>query len=165
MADPRVIIADAGPLIALSRGDALPLLNALFGQVWMTDTVRDEICSGGVFPGQGAILAALSAGMLTSVAVDMTHWQPHHPGVDEGEASAITLAERMGGALLVIDDRLGRLEAQSRKLPVIGTAAIIGLAKKQDLIPHAGPLLRALQANGYFLGEAVVREILDRVGE
>ena len=39
----RVVIADAGPLIALARIEALHLLRQLFGRVSVTTTVRDEI--------------------------------------------------------------------------------------------------------------------------
>ena len=39
----RVVIADAGPLIALARIEALYLLRQLFGRVCITTTVRDEI--------------------------------------------------------------------------------------------------------------------------
>jgi predicted nucleic acid-binding protein len=39
----RVVIADAGPLIALARIDSLALLHALFGRVYITTQVRDEI--------------------------------------------------------------------------------------------------------------------------
>ncbi len=39
----RVVIADAGPLIALARIDSIALLRRLFGRVCITETVRDEI--------------------------------------------------------------------------------------------------------------------------
>lgn len=170
MAQQRVVIADAGPLIAFSRVGALHVLPSLFGEVWITDAVREEVCTAGVFPGQDAILAALSAGSLRSVAVDASHWHPRFAGVDPGEASAIALAESLmltsgTRALLIVDDRLGRLEACARGVPIIGTAAVVGLAKTRGLIPRADDVLRAMQAKGYFLGNAVVRAILDRVGE
>jgi predicted nucleic acid-binding protein len=170
MAEERVVIADAGPLIALSRVRALPLLSQLFGEVWIPEAVRGEVCDAGFFTGQDQIVAALSAGTLRCVAVDRTHWQPRFAGVDAGEANAIALAESViatagGRALLIVDDRLGRLEAQARGLPIIGTAAVVGLAKTRGLIPRADEVLRAMQANGYFLGTAVLRAILDRVGE
>jgi predicted nucleic acid-binding protein len=100
----------------------------------------------------------------------MAHWQPRFAGIDPGEASAIALAESIMATtetrtLLIVDDRLGRLEAQARGLPIIGTAAVVGLAKTRGLIPRADDVLHAMQANGYFLGNAVVRAILDRVGE
>ncbi|SBT04415.1 conserved hypothetical protein [Candidatus Accumulibacter aalborgensis] len=138
--------------------------------MWITDAVRKEVCDTGAFPEQDLILAALSAGELRSVAVDMAHWQPRFAGIDPGEASAIALAEAVNATaemrvLLIVDDRLGRLEAQARGLAIIGTAALVGLAKTRGLIPRADVVLRAMQANGYFLGNAVVRAILDRVGE
>lgn len=170
MAEQRVVIADAGPLIAFSRVGAMHVLPSLFGEVWITDAVRQEACNAGVFPGQDLILASLSEGSLRSVAVDMAHWQPRFAGIDPGEASAIALAESIMATaetrtLLIVDDRLGRLEAQARGLPIIGTAAVVGLAKTRGLIPRADDVLRAMQAKGYFLGHAVVRAILDRVGE
>lgn len=168
MVEPQVVIADAGPLIAFSRVGALHVLSSLFGEVSITNTVRQEVSDAGVFPGQDLILAALATGVVRCVAVDMTNWQPRFAGIDPGEASAIALAESVlatAKALLIVDDRLGRLEAQARGLPIIGTAAVVGLAKTRGLIPRADEVLHAMQANGYFLGHAVIRAILDRVGE
>jgi predicted nucleic acid-binding protein len=62
MAEQRVVIADAGPLIAVSRVGVLHLLPSMFGEVWITDAVRKEVCDAGAFPGQDLILAALSVG-------------------------------------------------------------------------------------------------------
>ncbi len=39
----RVVIADAGPLLALARIEALHLLRQFFGRVCITRTVCDEI--------------------------------------------------------------------------------------------------------------------------
>jgi len=39
----KTVIADAGPIIALSRIDKLELLKQIFQQVVITETVRDEI--------------------------------------------------------------------------------------------------------------------------
>ena len=47
-------------------------------------------------------------------------------------------AARMAGKPL--DDRAGRLEARSHGLALIGSAAVIGLAKTEGLIPAARPL-------------------------
>jgi predicted nucleic acid-binding protein len=169
MAEQRVVIADAGPLIALSRVGALDILASLFGEVWITEAVHQEVCHAGVFPGQDLIHAALSAGRLRSTPVERADWQPRFAGIDPGEASAIALAEMLAAngtrVLLIVDDRLGRLEAQSRGLPIIGTAAVVGLAKTRGLIPRADAVLRAMQAEGYFLGNAVMRAILERLGE
>jgi predicted nucleic acid-binding protein len=93
-----------------------------------------------------------------------------NPGVDSGEASAIEAAcnWRDGGdaVLLLIDDRAGRLEAKSRGgIALIGTAAVIGLAKTEGLVAAALPLLERLVASGYFIGPSIVSAVLGDIDE
>ena len=40
-----VVVADAGPLIALARVDALDLLRELFGRILVPEAVRAECCA------------------------------------------------------------------------------------------------------------------------
>jgi predicted nucleic acid-binding protein len=108
-----VVIADAGPLIALSRIDALDLLRGLFGQVLVTEEVRDEALPAADYPGKALIAKAFEAGWLACPGPFETSWQPTNPGLDAGERSAIAAALKMPGCLLVIDDRAGRAEAKS----------------------------------------------------
>jgi predicted nucleic acid-binding protein len=160
-----VVVADAGPLIALSRVGQLHLLHSLFGAVEITGQIRAEVLDGGAFPGQGDIAAALQAGWLRCHAIDLSPWQPRYPGVDEGEASALLLAAMHPAALLILDDRAGRAEARARGFAVMGVAAVVGLAKLQGLIPQAAPILAGMRANGYFIGNDVMAAVLVRLGE
>jgi predicted nucleic acid-binding protein len=121
-----VVIADAGPLIALSRIDSLDLLRGLFGQVLVTEEVRDEALPAADYPGKTLIAQAFDAGWLACPGPFETSWQPTNPGLDAGERSAIAAAVQMPGCLLIIDDRAGRAEAKSHRVAIIGTAAAIG---------------------------------------
>lgn len=47
----RLVVADASPLIGLAAAGAFDLLRRLFGQVTITDSVRDEVLAGGERPG------------------------------------------------------------------------------------------------------------------
>ena len=165
-----IVIADAGPLIALARIDSLALLRGLFGRVCITAAVRDEILpAGACFPDAERLSRTLAEGWVEVVAEPVDDWKPLNPGVDAGEASAIHLAchwQQAGDAvLLVLDDRAGRLEARSRGIALIGTAAVIGLAKTEGLIPAARPLLERLTQSGYFIGPSVIAAVLAGVGE
>ncbi len=160
-----VVIADAGPLIALSRIDALDLLRGLCGQVLVTEEVRDEALPAADYPGKKIIGRAFEAGWLVCPGPFETSWQPTNPGLDVGERSAIAAAVKMPGCLLIIDDRAGRAEAKSHRVAIIGTAAIIGLAKLQGLIPSARPVLARLQPAGYFIHPRIVEAVLKDVGE
>lgn len=165
----RVVIADAGPLIALARIDSLALLRRLFGRVSITATVRDELLpADATFPDAERLTRTLAEGWIEVVDPPHDEWRPLNPGVDPGEASTIHMACRWRDAgdavLLVIDDRAGRLEAKHHGIALIGTAAVIGLATTEGLIPAARPLLERLAASGYYLGQAVIDAVLAEAG-
>lgn len=166
----RVVIADAGPLIALARIESLDLLRALFGRVCITTTVRDEILPVSAAFAETEFLArTLADGWIEVVEVPPSDYKPLNPGVDAGEASAIQTAcqwqEAGDAVLLVMDDRAGRFEAKSRGLQLIGTAALVGLAKTENLIPAARPLLERLVKSGYFIGPSIISAVLTEMGE
>jgi len=166
----RVVIADAEPLIALARIDSISLLEKLFGCVCITAAVRDEIVpAAAAFPDADLLKRALLEAWIKVVDLPPDDWKPLNPGVDAGEASAIRAACRWRDAgdsvLLVMDDRAGRLEAKSHNIALIGTAALIGLAKSEGLIPAARPLLERLARSGYYLGQSVIAAVLADVGE
>lgn len=166
----RVVIADAGPLIALARIESLALLRGLFGRVFITATVRNELLpDDATFPDAGLLSRTLTEGWIEVVESPQNDWKPLNPGVDPGEASTIRTGRRWRDAgdavLLVMDDRAGRWEAKHQGLALIGTAATIGLAKTQGQIPAARPLLERLVRSGYFVGQAVIDAVLAEVGE
>jgi predicted nucleic acid-binding protein len=166
----RVVIADAGPLIALARIDALVLLRKLFGRVYITPAVRDEVLPAAAdFPETHLLTETLLEGWIEVAELPDDDWTPINPGVDIGEASAIHLAHHWRNSgdtvLLVIDDRAGRLEARAHDIPLVGTAALIGLAKTEELIPAAKPLLERLTQSGYYIGETIIASVLANVGE
>ena len=165
MAATPVVIADAGPLIALARIAALDLLQRLFGRVSITATVRDEILPPGDFPGSAALQSALDAGWLCCRDLAPGAWRPLNPGVDAGEASAIALALQEPGALLLMDDRTGRAEAKRQGIALVGPAAVIGMAKLRGLIPAARPILEQFMSVGYFISREVIEAVLADIGE
>ncbi|MCS5691411.1 DUF3368 domain-containing protein [Cyanobium sp. FGCU-6] len=168
----RVVIADAAPLIGLARIGRLDLLRALFGRVTLTAVVAAEIgiAAKECAPGAPAISEAVAAGWLNVAGfADVPDVQPLNPGVDAGERSTIALALHWQAAgarvLVIVDDRCGRAEARSRSLSILGTAAVLVLAKEQRLIPACGPLLAALKEVGSYLSDGLVAAVLAEVGE
>ncbi|HRD68484.1 MAG TPA: DUF3368 domain-containing protein [Candidatus Competibacter sp.] len=165
MARPSILIADAGPLIALSRIGALDLLHGIFGEVWVTPDVRTEALPVADYPGKADLAAAFDAGWLRLLSPSPSAWQPLNPSLGPGERSSIAAALMQPGCLLVMDDRAGRAEARVWKVAIMGTAAVIGLAKLRGLIPAARPVLERLQPAGYFIGVAVIEAVLVDIGE
>lgn len=160
----RLIIADAGPLIVLSRVGKLDLMRQVFGRVCITDAVRDEILAGGVFPGQAEIEAAL-AHWIDVVAVDIGSWEPANPDLGVGEVSSLYLALNTPGSLLILDDAAARREADWLGLSYVGLIGVVLEAKRQGYIEEARPLLQSLRQAGYFLSERLLDKALASVGE
>ncbi|HEY8907250.1 MAG TPA: DUF3368 domain-containing protein [Rhodoferax sp.] len=171
----RIVIADAGPLIALTRIGHLDLLNKLFGGVSVTSIVANEVLQGGDFPDSSVLSQAFAQTWLQPVNVDsldrlsqakslMNLYQ-----IDPGEASSMVLAQQAhtqgDQALLVMDDLRGRSAAQHARLPVIGTAGVLLLAKRQGHVTYFKPLLLDLRQNGYFLSQRLIDSALQQAGE
>lgn len=165
MAGGPIVIADAGPLIALSRIEQLDLLKRLFGRVLVTEEVQPEVLPAADYPGKAAIVLAMDRGWLELSSPAAANWRPLNPGIDAGESSAIAAALQLPGSLLIIDDRAGRAEAKAHGVQIIGTAGLIGLAKLRGLVPGARPLLEALTPAGYFLHPSVIATVLTDLGE
>lgn len=170
----KVVIADAGPLIALARIGRLELLQQLFGKVALTDLVALEITGGGVFADAEPLAKALAQAWLETIVLSQESLEACHDWVnlhqiDMGEASALVLASQhvaQGDEVLVIvDDARGRQAAQHAGLALTGTAGLLLLAKMSGLLPTVKPLLKALQAQSYFLSERLCQAVLRQAGE
>lgn len=168
-----IVIADAGPLIALARIDQLPLLPALFGEVVVTEAVATELLAG-VFTETVRLKAALSAPWCKrqpsvpvlaerSAKLASTHL------IGAGESSAMALAqhytERATPALMLLDDARGRRAAQRLQIAMIGTTGVLLLGKQAQLVSAVAPLLESLKNSGYFLSERLIKAALTQAGE
>jgi predicted nucleic acid-binding protein len=159
-----VIICDAGPLIALGSIGELRLLQELFADVVVPELVATEIQAGhGSLPGASAFRAASwlriasPAGSPDPLLSLM---------LDAGERSVIDLARQTPGATVLMDESRGREVARNVfGLPVVGTGRVLTQAKKLGLIPAVRPLVDRIMANGYWLSDRVIADILRLAGE
>ena len=153
----KVVVADAGPLIALARLHLLELLPQVFGEVLVTDVVLEECARSPDFPEAPTILAAMAENVMTRcVAQDFSAFEQE---IDIEEASAIAVAiERRCGVLM--DDKAGRRMAGHIGIPVIGTVGVLVLAKRKGLVTRVKPLLEHLVESGYFLSKEIIAATL-----
>ena len=114
----RVVISDTSCLIVLSKIGCLHILQTLFGEVLITEEVRNEF--GETLP-DWIIVKNVESQQIEKILL---------LNVDEGEASAMALyLEKTEDALLVIDERKGRIIAQDLGIKIIGTIGIFIKAK------------------------------------
>jgi predicted nucleic acid-binding protein len=159
----ELVVADAGPLIALARTGHLALLKGLFDRVLIPAAVRDELELASDRPGARELSTAIASEdwlLVEKVRVEDTV----KPGPGQGEREAILLASRKD-ALLIIDDNGGRRAAQSAGVRVIGTGRVLIAAKQRGLIGQVSPILDELTGAGYRLSVALVKRLRELAGE
>ncbi|MFM7652774.1 MAG: DUF3368 domain-containing protein [Vulcanococcus sp.] len=85
-----IVIADASPLIALARVNGLGWLQALFGEVLVSEVMLAEVLTGAFPQNEAPIQATIAGGWLKPAP--LTAPEPALPDLDEGEAASIRLA-------------------------------------------------------------------------
>lgn len=157
----RIVVADAGPLIALGRLDALHLLPALFAEIQVTATVLTECAARPGFIDAQRIEQAVRKGWLKPCVDD---FEIPSGRLDPGEASAIARALAIEAGLL-LDDRAAVVYARAIGLKVIGTLGLLVLAKRRGEIERVAPLIEELRRGGHYLGPRAVQAALSAAGE
>lgn len=153
-----VVIADAGPLIALAKINQLELLPSLFATVEITQAVADECL---ISPSSDAdlIQAALQVGWLQRVDNPIIkHSLSRSLGLGE-QASIEYALQADDKTLLIMDDALARKQALRLHLSVVGTAAVLFTAQRKGLIINAELLIAELNRLGYRISASVVTQL------
>lgn len=151
----RVVVSDAGPLIALGRLDLLTLLPALFAQVQVPQVVLRECLARPENVDAERIRAAVDQRWLIPCdAIPIVK-----EGLDLGERAAIARALEIGAAFLA-DDRAARQHAIDLGLVVVGTLGVLVQGKRAGHLTAIGPLIELLRAGGQRLSRTAVAEAL-----
>jgi len=157
-------VSNSIPLIFYARIGHLELLERLFTEILIPPAVWREVVEAG-------------ADRVGSSEVRQANWIHQRPlpieevavrlaGLDRGESEALALASSLRPAVpILLDDYRARKVAQAIGLVVIGSAGLLGLAKRAGLIASIKPILIDLLSAGLFLDEATVRELLEISGE
>ena len=159
----RFVVADASPLIGLATAGALHLLRELFDTVTITRLVKDEVTGSPERPGARDLDAAMRDGWVRVAPAPPETWRL--TGIDAGEASTIALAAGHEGALVLMDDALGRAQAAALGLEVLDLAGLLLAAKRARLIAAVRPLVGLLTRRGFTLPKDTRRELLRDAGE
>lgn len=161
-----IVIADAGPVIGLSRVGLLDLLTRLYGTVWVTEVVRDELLAQQQIPFAGQDQIQLALTDWIEVQTDLgADFRPLTANLDAGECSSIRLCLKHPGSLLVVDDRAARLEARLHNIAHTGLLGVLLLAHERGFVSTLGPVLAALRAQNYYISDALQAQVLAQVGE
>jgi predicted nucleic acid-binding protein len=157
----KLIVADAGPLIALAVGGILPACVAMLGGLYVPEVVLRECTNDPSTPGAAVIDSLSAAGDLSIVpeSVLAPFDAAFAQGLGTGEIAVLSYAAEHA-LLALIDERRARRVAQHLKIPVIGSGTLVAQLKRQGLINSIEPVFAAWQKHGYFVSDKVKADIL-----
>jgi predicted nucleic acid-binding protein len=165
MARPQLLVADAGPLIALAVAGVLPQALLGFGLL-VPQAVLDECLADAYAPGADEIAQASRAGafMLVPDAQIAPLDPAYAAGLGSGEIAVLAYAAQHQHVALV-DERRARRVAQRLGVAVVGSGAVLLALKSMGLLAAIRPALVAWEAHGYHVAPALRGDLLARAGE
>lgn len=154
----RIVIADAGPLIAFAIIDQLSILKTLFAEVCMTESVRDECLAKSGVDAQRINISIADGWLVVKSAGKQS--KPLSPSLGSGESDAIRFAmESPEDTLLIMDDRLARRYALSKGLNIVGTVRLLDLAEQRGVIESAEQCIQEMADFGYRISLDLLKKI------
>ncbi len=127
-----IVVADTSPLnylIQISCESALP---ALYKRIIIPSAVLSELSH----PDTPTVVSKWLMRLPGWIEIRQTTAQadPSLASLDPGEREAIQLAQEHHAALLLIDERRGRMDAQRRGLATTGTLGVLLAAHRRGLL-------------------------------
>ncbi len=148
-----IVIADTSCLIALSKIEAIELLNKLYDKVFVTKEIALEYGE------------KLPEWIFIETVKNKKYQQLLDLYLDLGEASAIALALEKVDVLLILDDLKGRKEAEKLGFKVTGTLGVLFKSKEMGLIAQLKPYIEKLKKVGFRVSPKIELEILRKSKE
>jgi predicted nucleic acid-binding protein len=153
-----IVVADISPLNYLILIYQIDVLESLYGGIVMPSAVREEL------------LHPSAPTLVKEWAGKLPPWiEVHEPGaiirsfprgLGAGEREAIAFAHLHKADLVLIDEKLGRREAQLLGLQVIGTLGILQEAHERGLL-DIREAVRRLQGTTFQIAPSLLRSALE----
>jgi len=156
-----ILVADASPLIALSFCDQLNLLEDLFQEIIVPQSVFDEINIKNKPESQK--LAGFLLGKI--VRFDQDYQIISMPGLGKGELESMALYKKINADYLLVDDKRARKVAVYNNIKIIGSIGVLLLAKQKKYIPEIKPSLDILKNSPIRLSLEIYHKALEMAYE
>lgn len=162
------VVSDSSPLNYLALLSDFDLLRQIYGRLVIPPAVYREVVEGGAgYPVGNAVQAALGDWIWVAEPPDRLQADAlrREYRLDLGESEAILVAEALGKAPLLADERRGVRCARLRGITVIRTPLIYADAKILGLVTSVRDKLDRLRLCGFRLSDNHCERVLRELGE
>lgn len=163
-----IVVSDTTPLISLMKIGRLNLIEQLFGEVQIPDSVYVELVSNPVFKEEAQRIRGSSFIKRVVVedgrAVDLLR---RATGLDMGESEAIILSDTGRADLLLMDEMKGRQVAKQMGLHLMGTVGMLRAAYEEKLLSYEDieECIEILRTNGRHISDRLFGQLLESIRE
>jgi predicted nucleic acid-binding protein len=159
MSPAKIIVSDAGPLIALAKTKNLDILKKLFEKIIIPPCVYDELRISTSRAGSDELRAVIETTKWLEVSKPVEVLPVLINSLHQGEAEAIALAKQQG-LVLLIDEKKGRKIAKKEKVKITGIGAVLVAAKRKAIINNVSSVIDELMTCGYRISKPLRQKIL-----
>ncbi|MEP7012868.1 MAG: DUF3368 domain-containing protein [Acidobacteriota bacterium] len=156
-------VVNSSPLIFLTRGGLLDLLQLVALEIVVPSAVANEILRRG--PSDPAARALTSVSWLRVVETPEVPPAIQAWDLGPGESAVLSWCVARPGVEAIIDDLGARRCAQAIAVHVRGTLGLVLLGKQRGQLTSARAVLEALRNTGMYLSDSVMNRALKMVGE
>ncbi len=154
------LVTNTGPLIALTKANALDVAGRLPFEIICPQQVRAELDAG-----RAEGYDRIQPSWLTIEPLQRPLELIARVTLGAGEAAVIQLALEQGIQRVCIDERRGRRTANAVGLQVAGTLGLLLRAKTEGIIPTIRPYIERLVQAGDWYHPDLIRRVLQGAGE
>lgn len=159
-----IVVSNTSPIINLACIGRLDILQKLFSEIHIPDSVYEEIVLDGV--GKYGAFEVSKSNWIKRKKVNTNLTIALKLQLDKGEAEAIALSIESKSDFLLIDESKGRKIASKFGVKIIGLLGILTLAKRKGLISEIKPIIDDLiEKAGFWINSELYDFILKEVQE
>lgn len=156
-------ISNTSPLLYLYRIGGIEWLPRLFNEIWIPETVKNELQAG---RGKGYdVPNPDDYSWLKVVNPKSTPSEWLAVDLGAGEIAVLALALENPERVVLLDDMLARRSAQAAGLQVWGTLKVLLEAKSHGIIEKVEPYVSKLGDSGMWISVKIKERILRLAGE
>ncbi len=159
-----IVVVNSRALIGLARIRELEILQQLYGLIYVSAPVYNEIVVDGKdMPGAREIRTG--EWIQKKEIKEMTTFQILQIDLDPGEAGTIVVAIELNADLTILDEVAARRMGNHMGLNIIGTIGVLIDAKKLGIIANVKSYMDRLREAEFWISDNLYKEIIQRKGE
>lgn len=161
-----LVVSNTTPIISFAKVKRLDILKSLFGEVFISEGVYNELHAKPIYKEEVNYIDSCSfirrKKVSNEFAVNLLRKQL---GLDLGESESIVLAQELESEVLLIDESKGRKIAKSLNISIAGTVGMLIVAKNRGFIDKVSPLLDDLIKHKIRISQNLYEEVLKKANE